>query len=62
MIRDAMKILALVNGSIALAFAIFIEMTKLCNQIGISPWWTAVVYVGGFAAWWRNQCKGAQRV
>jgi hypothetical protein len=62
MIRDALKVILLVNASIAVAFGVFYEMVKLCNQIGISPWWIAALYVVSFAAWWWKQCWEAPYV
>lgn len=59
MIRDALKVILLVNASIAVAFGFFYELVKLCNQVGISPWWVAVLYVVGFVAWWRKHTREA---
>ena len=60
MILQALKILMLVNASIALGFALFVQLVKLCAVIGVSPWWVAVAYVALYVWWWVGQCRRAQ--
>lgn len=59
MIREALKTILLVNGLVAVAFALFYELVKLCEQLGISPWFTAVLYVALYACWWVWECRRA---
>jgi hypothetical protein len=54
-----MKTIFLVNAAIALAFGIFIELVRLCDQIGVSPWWIAVAYIVLFAWWFVRECQHA---
>ncbi len=59
MIREALKTLLLINGTIAVGFAVFYQLVMLCLAVDVSAWWAALLFVGAFVYWWRRQCRGA---
>ena len=54
-----MKTLFFVNAAIAIVFGIFIELVKLSDVTGFSPWWIAVAYFGLFIWWGLRSCATA---
>jgi hypothetical protein len=47
----------LVNVSLALAFAVFYGLVKLCIASGISPWWSGVIVLGVYLTWIWKSCR-----
>lgn len=43
-----LAIILIINSYIAVGFGIFYVGTKICNELGISPWWSAAVFVIGY--------------
>jgi hypothetical protein len=63
MILSAIKTIALVNATIAMGFAVFYELLKLCLTLHVSPWFAAVALVGAYMRWlwwlWKR-CREAE--
>jgi hypothetical protein len=59
MIIDALKVMFLVNASVAVALGLFYQLVKLCLQLDVSPWFAALTYVVLYAWWWVRECRRA---
>ena len=59
---EAFKLIVLVNALLAVAFGIFIQGCRLCNTLGISPWWAAgaCVYFYAYMLFLRKECRQAK--